>query len=205
MHFSELIHQSVTNMFNLPPDLWWVEKIIRPIFVYMFLIIGLRVAGKRELAQLNPFDLVVLLTLSNTLQNAIIGNDNSVTGGFIGAAALLGINYSVVRLMYRNKRLQRLVEGRSDILVRHGELQMHNLKHELITPAELMSACHREGISSLHDVELATLEPTGTISFIQKKPTLESQRHREVVEMLKSVMQEVAALKAARPSPAAEG
>src|SRR4030088_1129669 len=79
------------------------EKILRPIVVYFFLIVGLRLAGKRELAQLNPFDLVVLLTLSNTVQNAIIGEDNSVTGGLIGAAALLAVNYLVVRFLFRHR------------------------------------------------------------------------------------------------------
>src|SRR5467141_3881469 len=82
------------------------EKILRPIVVYVFLIAGLRLAGKRELAQLNPFDLVVLLTLSNTVQNAIIGNDNSITGGIIGAATLLAINYLVVRFLYGHKKLE---------------------------------------------------------------------------------------------------
>src|SRR5207247_3209897 len=89
------------------------EKIIRPVVVYFFLIGGLRLAGKRELAQLNPFDLVVLLTLSNTVQNAIIGEDNSVTGGVIGAATLLLVNYIVVRFLYSHERLERLVEGRA--------------------------------------------------------------------------------------------
>src|SRR5471032_1122609 len=86
------------------------EKILRPIVVYVFLIVGLRLAGKRELAQLNPFDLVVLLTISNTVQNAIIGDDNSVTGGIIGAATLLLVNYLVVRYLYTHSRLERLVE-----------------------------------------------------------------------------------------------
>src|SRR5438876_11198482 len=86
------------------------EKVIRPVIVYVFLIVGLRLAGKRELAQLNPFDLVVLLTLSNTVQNAIIGNDNSVSGGLIGAATLLLVNYIVVRLLYDHQRLEHLVE-----------------------------------------------------------------------------------------------
>src|SRR2546428_12651352 len=87
------------------------EKVLRPIVVYFFLIIGLRLAGKRELAQLNPFDLVVLLTLSNTVQNAIIGDDNSVTGGLIGAATLLIVNYAVVRFLYGHDKLEQLVEG----------------------------------------------------------------------------------------------
>src|SRR5437773_4166721 len=91
------------------------EKIIRPVVVYAFLIIGLRLSGKRELAQLNPFDLVVLLTLSNTVQNAIIGEDNSVTGGIIGAVSLLTTNYLVVRFLYDHRRLDEAVEGSPDV------------------------------------------------------------------------------------------
>src|SRR5438874_4626784 len=97
-----------------------VEKILRPIIVYAFLIVGLRIAGKRELAQLNPFDLIVLLTLSNTVQNAIIGNDNSLTGGLIGAATLLLVNSGVVRFLYTHERLERLVEGDPELLIDHG-------------------------------------------------------------------------------------
>src|SRR5213080_3993904 len=93
------------------------EKVLRPVVVYAFLIVGLRLAGKRELAQLNPFDLVVLLTLSNTVQNAIIGEDNSVTGGLIGAATLLIVNHFVVRYLYGHQRIDRLVEGDPDILI----------------------------------------------------------------------------------------
>src|SRR2546427_11197397 len=99
-----------------------LEKIIRPMVVYLFLVIGLRLAGKRELAQLNPFDLVVLLTLSNTVQNAIIGDDNSVTGGVIGAATLLLVNYLVVRFLFRHEKLDRLVEGEACTLIEDGEV-----------------------------------------------------------------------------------
>src|ERR687888_1840456 len=98
------------------------EKILRPVLVYAFLIVGLRLAGKRELAQLNPFDLVVLLTLSNTVQNAIIGNDNSVTGGLIGATTLLAVNYIVVRFLFKHEKLERLVEGDSDVLIENGKI-----------------------------------------------------------------------------------
>jgi len=108
-----LLHELWTNMFVLGVPL--AEKILRPIIVYIFLIIGLRLSGKRELAQLNPFDLIVLLTLSNTVQNAIIGNDNSVSGGLIGAAALLAVNYLVVRFLYDHRKIDQLVEGRADI------------------------------------------------------------------------------------------
>src|ERR1041384_3718689 len=106
------------------------EKILRPIVVYLFLIIGLRLAGKRELAQLNPFDLVVLLTISNTVQNAIIGEDNSVTGGLIGAATLLIVNHVVVRYLYGHERLERLVEGDEDVLIENGEILMDRLRRE---------------------------------------------------------------------------
>src|SRR5664279_5011879 len=93
------------------------EKILRPALVYVFLVVALRVFGKRELAQLNPFDLVVLLSLSNTVQNAIIGNDNSLSGGLIGALALLAINYLVVRFLFRHRRLDEIVEGEPTVLV----------------------------------------------------------------------------------------
>src|SRR5437763_1700273 len=111
-----------TDMFI--PALPVLEKIIRPILIYAFLVIGLRVAGKRELAQLNPFDLVVLLTLSNTVQNAIIGEDNSVTGGVIGAATLLAVNYIVVRFFFRHEKLDRLVEGDPELLIENGKIRM---------------------------------------------------------------------------------
>src|SRR6266852_3727194 len=98
----------LTDMFALSLPL--LEKVLRPIIIYMFLVVGLRVAGKRELAQLNPFDLVVLLTLSNTVQNAIIGDDTTVTGGIIGAISLLATNYVVVRLLYGHRKLEEVVE-----------------------------------------------------------------------------------------------
>src|SRR2546423_10882913 len=93
------------------PEISILEKIIRPILVYVFLIVGLRLAGKRELAQLNAFDLVVLLTLSNTVQSAIIGNDNSVTGGIIGATTLLVVIYVVVRFLYLHEPFDLLIDG----------------------------------------------------------------------------------------------
>src|SRR3954453_19229580 len=131
------------------PDIEILEKIIRPILVYAFLIVGLRLAGKRELAQLNPFDLIVLLTLSNTVQNAIIGADNSVSGGFIGATTLLAVNYFVVRFLYSHEGLDSIIEGRCDELISNGEILHDHLKKELITVAELETAAHRQGFASL--------------------------------------------------------
>src|SRR5436190_5072145 len=110
-----------------------LEKIVRPVLVYVFLVAGLRLAGKRELAQLNPFDLVVLLTLSNAVQNAIIGDDNTVTGGVIGATTLLAVNYVVVRFMYGHEQLEQLVEGSPDVLIQGGKVHTENCRRELIT------------------------------------------------------------------------
>src|SRR5437016_7029348 len=109
----------VQDMFVL--SLPVLEKVLRPILIYFFLIIGLRLGGKRELAQLNPFDLVVLLTLSNAVQNAIIGDDNTITGGVIGASTLLLVNYIVVRFLYKHERLEKLIEGDEDVLLENGK------------------------------------------------------------------------------------
>src|SRR5260370_41284722 len=111
-------------MFVLTLPIW--EKILRSVAVYLFLVIGLRLAGKRELAQLNPFDLVVLLTLSNTGQNAIIGDDNSVTGGLIRASTLLLVNYLVVRFLYSHDRLGEIILGGPDVPTRTGDIQTAN-------------------------------------------------------------------------------
>src|SRR5438552_16547427 len=146
---SKLLH----DMFFLGVPI--AEKVLRPVVVYFFLIAGLRLAGKRELAQLNPFDLIVLLTLSNTVQNAIIGEDNSVTGGMIGAATLIVVNYAVVRFLYGHERLDQLVEGACDILIEEGVVQHDRLKNELITITELEAAAHKQGFASLDDIDRA--------------------------------------------------
>src|SRR5271165_4504725 len=125
------------------------EKILRPIVVYAFLVVSLRLSGKRELVQLNPFDLVVLLTLSNTVQNAIIGDDNSVTGGVIGAATLLLVNYLVVRFLYRHEKIDRVVEGESSTLIENGKVIERMLTQEVLTRQELEAAAHKQGFGSL--------------------------------------------------------
>ena len=163
-------------------DVSVAEKVARPIIVYIFLVVGLRLAGKRELAQLNPFDLVVLLTISNTVQNAIIGNDNSVLGGLIGASTLLGLNYLVVRFLFRHPRVNTLVEGSPDVLIENGTIRQEALDRELITLAELQSAAHKQGLDSLADVDRAVLEPGGTITFSARKPNADEVRHRELIE-----------------------
>lgn len=172
-----------------------LEKVLRPILVYAFLVLGLRLAGKRELAQLNPFDLIVLLMLSNTVQNAIIGDDSSVTGGLLGATALLAMNWLVVRFVYEHPGVQRTVEGDADVLIENGRLHHDRLRRELITLSELESAAHKQGIASLDQVERCVLEPGGTMSFVQRLPTPESLQYQEIVRRLDALSAAVAALR----------
>lgn len=172
-----------------------LEKILRPVIIYIFLVLGLRLAGKRELAQLNPFDLVVLLTLSNTVQNAIIGDDTSVTGGLVGAATLILVNYLVVRFLFRHPKLDTLVEGDREILIENGKLRMENLQRELITIPELETAAHKQGFDSLEDVEKAVIEPGGSITFIRRESRPEELRHQELVARLDQLSRELASLR----------
>lgn len=180
-------------MFHL--NLTIAEKIVRPIIVYAFLIVGLRLAGKRELAQLNPFDLAVLLTISNTVQNAIIGDDNSVTGGLIGAATLLIVNYLVAGAAYQNPRLERLLEGAPTVLIDHGVLQKRRLEGEHVTQAELETAAHKQGFASLHEIDRAVLDPGGSIAFFAKEPTPQTVRHEEIMKRLDQISAQLAALR----------
>jgi uncharacterized membrane protein YcaP (DUF421 family) len=174
------------------------EKIARPIIVYIFLIAGLRLAGRRELAQLNPFDLVVLLTISNTVQNAIIGEDNSVTGGIIGAATLLVVNYGVVKFLYSHENLDRIIEGDQCVLIENGVLNADRLKRELITRPELEAAAHKQGFGSLEDIDRAVLDPGGSLSFSAKKPGPDLTRHDEIMARLDELSAQISALRASR-------
>ena len=164
----------------LHPGVPIAEKVIRTIFVYFFLIIGLRLAGKRELTQLNPFDLVVLLLLSNTVQNAIIGEDNSLLGGLLGAATLLVLNGILVRVLFHYRELDK-IEGKPDVLVKNGRVLRRHMERELITLAELESAARRQGIESLAHVKECRLETGGALTFIAKHPTDDEQRHHDLV------------------------
>jgi len=191
------MHDVWKDMFVLAVPI--LEKILRPIAVYAFLIISLRLSGKRELVQLNPFDLVVLLTLSNTVQNAIIGDDNTVTGGIIGATSLLVVNYLVVRFLYNHRKLDQLVEGKADVLIEDGKVRTSNLKRELITMAQLEAAARKQGFENISEVQQCILEPGGTITFIGKKPGTEEARHRELLDRMEKMLAELAKLRGAQP------
>jgi uncharacterized membrane protein YcaP (DUF421 family) len=187
------------HMFQLPLPI--LEKLLRPVIVYLVLVLLLRLFGKRELAQLNPFDLVVLLSLSNTVQNAIIGEDNSVTGGIIGAFSLLAINWLVVRVLFRSRRLTRAFEGRATILVHDGQIDQRALERESLSREELFEVIHRQGFEDLHQVRKCELEPNGTFYVEAFDPSAADKRHTELLERLDALSREVAAL---RVQPAGE-
>jgi len=174
-------------------DLWILnnisvlEKIIRPILVYFFLLIALRLGGKRELGQMTGFDLVVLLMLSNAVQNAIIGDDNSVSGGMIGAAALLITNYITVRLAYRYPKIEHLVEGKSTLLVNNGRIIHENLDKEVITEAELRTSLRRQGFEDLVQIKAAILETSGSLSVERQTADPESDYQREILDRLRRI------------------
>jgi len=139
------------------------EKVLRTLGIYVGLVVLLRVAGKRDLAQLNSFDLVVLLLLSNVVQNAVIGDDLSLTGGMLGAAVLVGVNAVVVRTLTRSDSLSRLVEGSETVLVRDGRLEHRRIKRLGLRDEDVVTALHRQGASTPSEVTRAVLTPGGTI------------------------------------------
>jgi uncharacterized membrane protein YcaP (DUF421 family) len=174
-----------TDMFVLGVPV--AEKVLRTIAVYVFLVAGLRVFGKRELGALNPLDVIVLLLLSNTVQNAIIGNDNSLVGGLLGAAVLFVINQALVRYAYRNPRVRRLIEGRTEEVMRDGRIINAALTRNMITRDELEAAARKQGIEHLNSVECARLELSGQLSFTLKEPGELERIHRDIVARLTAI------------------
>ena len=182
------------HMFQMPLPI--LEKLARPVIVYLVLVLLLRIFGKRELAQLNPFDLVVLLSLSNTVQNSIIGDDNSVTGGVVGAIGLLAINWIVVRFLFRSPRLTRLLEGRATLLIKNGQVDRKALERESMTSEELIEVIHRQGFEHIHQVRKCELEPNGTFYLEAFDPSDADKRHKQLLTQLEALTAEVAALRA---------
>ncbi len=173
-----------------------LEKVLRPVIVYLCLIFFLRLFGKRELAQLNPFDLVVLLSLSNTVQNAMIGDDNSVSGGVIGAFSLLTINWLLMRFLYRFPKVNSALEGTKTVLVQHGSVDMPSMRKEGLTEIDLLSVVHRQGFDSISQVETCVLEPNGTFYIEAIKPSVEDRQRAEIAEAIRALTLEVRELRA---------
>jgi uncharacterized membrane protein YcaP (DUF421 family) len=162
-----------TTQASITQSMWflslpWYEFVLRGVLVYFFLLILLRLTGKRQVGQLAPFDLILLLVLSNAIQNAMTGGDNSVLGGFISAATLVLLNYGVSTLTYRSRWLEGIVEGRPVILIHDGKINDKSLSKVQLTHHELMAALRAAGCANPEKVLAATLENTGCITVVQK-------------------------------------
>lgn len=146
---------------------WW-EFVVRAILVYLFLLVILRLTGKRQVGQLAPFDLVMLLVLSNAVQNSMNGGDNSITGGVILVCTLIALNWSISYLTFRSKKLEALVEGRPVVLVHNGHVDRQAMRSVQLTMHELDAALRAEGCSGVEDVRFALLENNGHITALRK-------------------------------------
>jgi uncharacterized membrane protein YcaP (DUF421 family) len=147
---------------------WW-ELIVRSAVVYIFLMVILRITGKRQVGQLAPFDLVLLLVLSNAVQNSMNGGDNSLVGGLISALTLIAINYSIGFATFRSKRLEAIIEGRPQVLIHNGKLFEDVMAKAQLTHHELEAALRQGGCGSIGECHSAILENNGTISVVERK------------------------------------
>lgn len=154
----------------LVPDISIAEKLFRSVAVYTFLLIAFRLCGKRQLGQLSAFDLVVLLIISNVVQNAVIGNDNSLGGGLLGATTILLLNLLVAYVTFRFRRADRVIEHSPTVLVRHGRILRDNLRRERLGPRDLRAALRHHGVVSIRDIRYAFLEEDGHVSVITGRP-----------------------------------
>jgi uncharacterized membrane protein YcaP (DUF421 family) len=173
-----------------------LEKILRPVLVYLFLVGFLRLFGKRELAQLNPFDLVVLLSLSNTVQNAMIGDDNSVSGGVIGAFSLLTINWLLTRILFRAPKLNHFFELPPTVLIRHGQVDWEAAKKEALTELELRSVLHKQGFDRYEEVEKLVLEPNGNFYMEGIKSMSDDAQRTQLMQAIEALTREVKDMRA---------
>ena len=153
-------------MWALAIPVW--EIVVRATIVYVFLVFLLRVTGKRQIGQLAPFDLVLLLVLSNAVQNSMNGGDNSLIGGLVSAGTLVALNYTVGYLIFKSKRLESLVEGRPQVIVHNGRVFEDVMKRAKLTHHELSAALRQSGCSSAEEVQAAILENNGSISVVPR-------------------------------------
>jgi len=163
-------------VFDLQISGWSI--IARTVIVYFVLLLGLRATGKRQLGQMTPFDLVVILLIANSVQNAMVGTDTSVTGGLIAAAVLIAVNFGVAVARERVPFLRRAVEGTPTLLVNDGKLVMEHLAREGLDSDDVLMAIREHGIAEISDVKMAVLETDGSISIIPADAqALRTRRH----------------------------
>jgi uncharacterized membrane protein YcaP (DUF421 family) len=164
-------------MLNLAIPLW--EIVLRSGVVYVFLLVLLRLTGKRQIGQLAPFDLVLLLVLSNAVQNSMNGGDNSLVGGLLSAATLVALNYGVGYATFKSKRLESLIEGRPHVIIHNGHVFEDVMRHAKLTHHELSAALRRAGCTCPEEVQAAILENNGSISVVMRAGRAEPSAGRD--------------------------
>ena len=157
-----------------------LEIVLRTAIIYCVVLLGVRLSGKREVGQMTPFDLTLLLLISNSVQNAMTGPDNSLVGGMVAALTLLVMNYFIAEVSGTNRRFRKLIEGQPTLLVHQGQLVVPHMAKEHISMDELERALREHGINSYHDVALAVLEVDGSISCL-KYDELNPSSHNHMV------------------------
>ncbi|QNP47685.1 DUF421 domain-containing protein [Diaphorobacter aerolatus] len=146
---------------------WW-EFVVRGLIVYAFLLVFLRLTGKRNVGQYDPFDLILLLILSNAVQNSMNAGDNSLTGGLISATTLIAAHTLMAHLTYRSRLLSRLIDGKPLNLITNGKVNQATMAAELLTADDLKAALHAGGCLHTYEVELATIETNGEITIVMR-------------------------------------
>ncbi|MCY7375701.1 MAG: DUF421 domain-containing protein [Pyrinomonadaceae bacterium] len=181
-----------SNMFVLDAEkVLWAEKIIRPILVYFTLILLLRVFGNREMAQLNPVDFVLLLLISETVQNAIIGDDTSLSGGIVGVTVLLGVSFLTSYVKFRSKRIETLLEGEPRTLIENGEIKKDAIKREMLTEEDLDVVAREEGLDSAKEIEKLVLNPNGTFLVDGRDEIKDREFKREILEKINKLTEQL--------------
>lgn len=181
-----------SNMFTLEADkVTYLEKVVRPLIVYFAMVLLLRIFGKRELAQLNPIDFVLLLLISEAVQNSIIGDDTSLSGGVIGVATLLGVNYLMAFIKFRVQPVERLIEGSPITLIENGKIDEKALRREMMTEDDLEVIAHEEGLDKADEIEKLTLDPNGTFLVDAKGDIKDARFKREVLEKIDKLTEQL--------------
>lgn len=182
----------MSALFHL--DVSVLEKVLRAVLIYGFLLLALRLGGKREMGQLNVLDFIVLLAVANAVQNGLIGNDNSVVGAVLGASVLFVLNGTLTFAAFRNMRLRKIVHGSPSILIENGVVNAKALKHEKICEEELLAAVESQGATDFAEVQTAILEPNGAIVTILKTPNYETEHFRALSRQIEELRASLDAL-----------
>ena len=157
----------MNDLFQLSAP-WW-HFVLRALVVYVFVMVLVRVSGKRAVGQFTPFDMVLLILIGNAVQNGINGGDNSLTGAAIMATTLIGLNWAVALATSRSRRAEKLVEGVPVVIARDGKVYEQMLRQQLVSPADFHKALRQHDLVDPADVALALLETNGTISVVPRK------------------------------------